>query len=135
MIRIGFDIGGVLSAYPDILLPLLRALAASGDVEVHAVTDMPREKALAMLALNAVPVPPERVHSADYAAHGDACKAVLARELGLDVLLDDHLGYAAVPGAPLRLLAMPNGDRDYYHRDWKTDGSEGAFGRRLQGKA
>lgn len=76
-------------------------------------------------------MPPERVHSCDYGGHGEECKAVKAREIGLDVLVDDFPGYVASVDAPtLRLLAMPDPTRDYYHDSWKTDGSEGAFGRR-----
>lgn len=129
-IRIGFDIGGVLSKYPE-ALAFYRACLASPLMDVHIVTDMPKEKALAMLRLNGIDLDPAYVHSCDYAEHGEECKAEKAKEIGLDVLIDDFIGYVAMPGGPaLRLLAMPDPARDYYHPDWKTDGTEGDFGRR-----
>lgn len=131
VIKIGFDIGGVLSKYPDILLPIVRALVASPDIEVHVLSDMSREKIVDMLVRNALPVRPEHVHACDYAEYGERCKAVEANDIGLDVLVDDFMGYLAMAGAPpLRLLSMPDPDRDYFHETWKTDGSEGNFGRR-----
>lgn len=134
--RIGFDIGGVLSKYPDILRPIVAALLAAPDVEVHVLTDMPdHAKAVRFCHDNGFAIPAERIHSCDYEAHGEECKAVKARDLDLSVLVDDFLGYVATVGAPtLRLLTMPDPTRDYYHPDWKTDGSEGAFGRRLAKK-
>ncbi len=132
MTRIGFDIGGVLSKYPDILRPIVAALLASPDVEVHVLSDMPsHEKCVLFVHMNGFAVPPERIHSCDYSEHGEECKAVKAREIGLDVLVDDFPGYVATIGAPaLRLLSMPDPTRDYYAESWKTDGSEGNFGRR-----
>ena len=72
------------------------------------------------------------VYSADYKAHGEACKAVLLRELGIDVLVDDHPGYLVWPWpgpAPLRLRVEPDVHRPYHAPEWETDGSEGDFGR------
>jgi hypothetical protein len=133
-LRIAFDVGGVISKYPGPLRALLLALHSTRlpGVEVHVVSDMhPREKVLDMLARNAIDVRPERVHSADYKGHGEACKAVLCRELGIDVLVDDHAAYVCTPGAPpVRLLVMPDPWLPYYADDWQTDGSEGDFGRR-----
>lgn len=126
--RIAFDVGGVLSKYPD----TFRRLVNSTSCEVHVISDMhPVEKILDMLRRNKFFVPPYRVHSADYAKHGENCKAVLCEELGIDMLFDDFIGYLA-GGKHIRLLVMPDPDRDYYHEDWKTDGSEGNFGRRKQ---
>jgi hypothetical protein len=129
--KIGFDIGGVLSKYPDILRPIVTALLAAPDVEVHVLTDMPMPAAVDMLSRNGLLLDGVTVHSCGYAEHGEECKAVKAREIGLDILIDDFPGYVATIGAPaLRLLAMPDPTRDYYHDTWKTDGSEGNFGRR-----
>mgnify|MGYP000343712098 CR=1 FL=1 len=131
-ISISFDIGGVLSKYPDILRPIVAALLASADVEVHVLSDMcPHEKCVAWVHQNGFPVPAAQIHSCDYSGLGEECKASKARELGLDVLVDDHPGYVATIGAPaLRLFTMPDPTRPYYHDDWTTDGSEGDFGRR-----
>lgn len=132
IVKIGFDIGGILSKYPDILRPLVRALLASPEIEVHVLSDMhPHAKCVQWVHMNDFDVPPEHIHSCDYTEHGEECKAVKARELGLHILVDDFIGYLAVIGSPpLRLLSMPDPSRDYYHETWKTDGSEGNFGRR-----
>lgn len=128
--RIGFDIGGILSKYREVLA-LYRVCLASMEMEVHIVTDMPKANALSMLRLNGIDLDPAYVHACDYAEHGEECKAEKAKEIGLDILIDDFIGYVAMPGAPaLRLLAMPDPTRDYYHPDWQTDGAEGEFGRR-----
>jgi hypothetical protein len=129
-IRIGFDIGGVLSKYPDLLRPIVTALLASPEVEVHVLSDMfPHEKCVAFVRDNGFLIPPEHIHSCDYGEHGELCKAEKMRELSLDIMLDDFPGYLA-EGCALRLLVMPDPNRPYYADDWKTDGSEGNFGRR-----
>lgn len=129
-VKVGFDIGGVLSKYPDILQPVVAALLASPHVEVHVLSDMfPHAKCVAFVHENGFHVPPERIHSCDYAAHGELCKAEKMRELGIDMMLDDFPGYLA-EGCALRLLVMPDPHRPYFHSSWKTDGSEGDFGRR-----
>ncbi len=132
MLRIAFDVGGVLSKRPDVFRPLLRALeGADGDgIEVWIISDMhPVEKIIDLLELNHMPCPLGQVRSADYKRHGEMCKAVLCEELGIDILVDDFPGYVAT-GRHVRLLVMPSPHEPYYHDDWKTDGSEGNFGRR-----
>lgn len=128
--RIAFDVGGVLSKYPSIFVPLLRALHTCEGVEVFIISDMhPVEKIVDMLQLNGVLY--NSVCSADYAEHGENCKAVLCEELSINILVDDFPGYVATVGKPrVRLLVMPDPDKDYYAPEWKTDGSEGNFGRR-----
>jgi hypothetical protein len=131
MVKIGFDIGGVLSKYPDILTPFVNSLVENcPDIEVHVLTDMhPIEKCRDWVARNGLKVKPENVHSCDYKEHGELCKTVKCKELSIDILMDDFIGYVA-EGAPIRLLVMPDAKRPYYHDDWQTDGSEGDFGRR-----
>jgi hypothetical protein len=136
-VRIAFDIGGVLSKQPDIFRPLVYALLqterASGYlVRVFVISDMrPHAKAVAFCHDNGFMVPPERIICADYDTHGENCKAVVCEELSIDVLVDDFPGYVAQIGSPrVRLLVMPDPSQPYYADDWKTDGSEGNFGRR-----
>ncbi len=131
MIRIAFDIGGVLSKWPQ-LITLLRALAVSPSVEVFVVSDMhPVAKIVDVLERNGILLSTAHVVAADYATHGEHCKAVVCRDLGIDILIDDFIGYlVGVDCPPIRLLVMPDPNRDYYHPDWQTDGSEGNFGRR-----
>lgn len=138
--KIAFDVGGVLSKYPEIFRPLLKLICRRGDdpayeIEAHIISDMhPKELILDMLARNGFDfVPPANVHSADYREHGELCKAVLCEQLGIDMLIDDFPGYVAC-GQHVRLLVMPCPTEPYYHDDWKTDGSEGDFGRRRKVK-
>jgi len=136
-VRIAFDIGGVLSKYPGVFRPLIDLLCFRGidpryGIETYILSDMkPHEKAVAFCHDNGFPVPPQRVVCCDYLEHGEGCKAVACERLGIDILVDDHIGYVATAGKPLvRLLVMPDPSLPYYHDDWKTDGSEGTFGRR-----
>lgn len=69
------------------------------------------------------------IYSADYKTHGENCKKVLCEHLCIDILIDDFIGYIA-EGDFVRLLVMPDPRKPYYSDDWKTDGSEGDFGRR-----
>jgi len=127
-----FDVGGVLSKYPHIFKPLLKALHCVADVEVWIISDMhPEQKIIDMLQLNGVSFLMHHVRSADYKTHGEMCKAVLCKELGIDLLIDDFPGYVA-SGNHVRLLVMPHPMEPYYHDEWKTDGSEGSFGRRVR---
>jgi len=130
VIKIAIDIGGVLSKYPDILKPLIKMLRGVAGVQVLILTDMRREKALSMLADNSVDIDPANVYSANYDTHGEACKAILCAELGIHVLIDDHLGYVCIPGdPPLRLCVQPDASLPYYHPSWKTGSDSGSFGR------
>lgn len=130
--RIAFDIGGVLSKYPQFFRPLVAALLDAPGVEVFVVSDMkPHAKAVAFCHDNGFMVSPERIVCADYETYGEYCKTDVCQGLGISVLVDDFAGYVAVPGSPpVRLLVMPDPFLPYYADDWKTDGSEGSFGRR-----
>ena len=93
----------------------------------------PHEKAVAFCHDNGFYVRAENIISADYETHGENCKAVACEQLGIDILIDDFPGYVAQIGSPrVRLLVMPDPSQPYYHDDWKTDGSEGEFGRRVR---
>lgn len=139
VVRIGLDVGGVLSKYPCVFRALIAVAEAAeagvcdAVVEWHIVSDMhPKSEILAMLDLNNVWIDPDRVHSADFAKYGEACKVILARELELDMMIDDFPGYVA-EGDHARLLVLPNIRQPYYHDDWKVptkDGVHSDFGRR-----
>ncbi len=132
--RISFDIGGVLSAYPQEMHTLIGALHSDGH-EIHVITDMhDRAATLAQLEDNGFGwIPPEHVHNADYKTHGEMCKPVLLRDLGIDAHIDDFPGYlvwdSSLGPAPLRLLVCPDAFRPYWHPDWKCEGAD--FGRRV----
>ena len=128
MTTIAFDVGGVLSKFPDVFRPIINALVCQ--VQVVYISDMhPPQKIVDMLNMNGFPCDLSMVHSADFNTHGELCKAVLCEQLGVDVLIDDFAGYVG-DGRHVRLLVMPDPHEPYYHDSWKTDGSEGDFGRR-----
>lgn len=131
MIRVAFDIGGVLSKYPDVLRPLLKLLVDAG-AEVFCVTDMhPLDLVLETLRLNNFDfLGPARVLVADYQTHVEGCKAVLLQQHQIDLLVDDFIGYLAEPG-PIRCLVMPDSSKPYYHSTWKTVSGEADFGRKI----
>lgn len=127
MIKIAFDVGGVLSKHKSIR-DLFKVLCKSPNVQVYVISDMhPVQKIEQMLMDNGLEIP--LVHSANYNKYGENCKKVLCEKLGIDILIDDFIGYVA-EGDFVRLLVMPDPRKPYYSDDWKTDGSEGDFGRR-----
>lgn len=130
-LRVAFDIGGVISKYPEILREMSMVLLMGG-AEVYVITDMHNHAAVVhMLAANGFDfIAPDRVHCADYTTHGEGCKAELLRELDIHVMLDDFVGYVADPGCPVRCLVMPDSSRPYYADDWKAPDGEMEFGRR-----
>jgi hypothetical protein len=126
--KIAFDVGGVLSKHKSIR-DLYVALSNCGTVQTFVISDMhPIEKITDMLQLNGLPFK-DNVYSADYSTHGENCKRILCEELGIDILIDDFMGYVA-QGKHVRMLVMPDPIEPYFADDWKTDGSEGNFGRR-----
>lgn len=131
-LRVGFDVGGVISKQPDIFRAYIAALVAGG-VEVYVITDMPdHAEVMRMLGDNGFGmIEPGRVRLADYATYGELCKGVLLRELQLDVYHDDFLPYLAEPHCPVRLLMMPDPRRPYYAPAWRSDAAGGDFCRRV----
>lgn len=120
MIKVGFDIGGVLSKHPDIFQPMIEALNAHPAFEVHVLTDVLPPRSFRLVQENNITVPPERIHSCDYARYGDTCKAEKVRELGITLMIDDHLPYLL----PMRedpvvcLRVLPDG-QDMFHPNFK----------------
>src|SRR5271166_182329 len=112
MLKIGLDIGGVVSKHPSQFRELCNLLKDS--CEIFIITDMhDKDKILVMLKENGFGmIPPERVYSADYKNHGEMCKAILLRELGIDIFIDDFGGYvqwdSQLGAAPIRLLMAPD---------------------------
>jgi hypothetical protein len=124
--KVAFDVGGVLTRYPRECRELIACLLQGGH-EVFVVTDMPdRDKVVAALVANDFTDPRllGNVVLARHSRHGDACKAVVLLDLGIDVLVDDHLGYLGWPWptrAPLRLLVVPDPRRAYYGETWRGE--------------
>lgn len=125
--KIAFDVGGVISKYPDTFRELIRKLEFI--CTVYIISDMhPVESILETLELNNICVDKRNVFSADYAKYGEHCKTKLCEELGIDILIDDFMGYLA-DGDYIRLLVMPDSSRPYWHDTWKVK-TESDFGRR-----
>lgn len=166
--KIGFDIGGVISKYPHQMWDIIDRFrytlhrTCDGDWEdnikdIYIITDMhPKDKVCQTLIDNGFYstyksaglreqtktefhdqyykgiIHPDNIYCADYEKYGNMAKAVLIKQLGLDVFVDDFDGYLQwdswLGPQPLLLKVMPDAFKPYWHDDWKCDGGE--FGRR-----
>lgn len=122
-IRIGFDIGGVISKYPDEMREMMWMLDGNDSVEgspfeIYIITDMPRAQAIAMLKENKVCFNEGRLLCADWAKHGDRCKSILMAEHKIDIMIDDRLDYI-MEGCRIGLFVVPRPDVGYYAKGWK----------------
>lgn len=133
--RIAFDIGGVISKFPNEFADMMAAFWRAEHL-IYILTDMhDRDEVERMLKDNGVMRhirSPGHILIADYATHGEAAKAVILRDKGIDVFVDDFPGYLVWPWptpAPLRLQVMPDPRRPYWHPGWACNGGE--FGRRV----
>lgn len=135
-LRVALDIGGVMSKYPDVIRAFARALLDGGAL-IYVITDMPRhDEVMQMLATNDFGfIQAEYVHCADYKAYGEGCKAELLAALEIDLVLDDCLGYMAIPGRTVRCLVMPDATQPYWHPTWDAGLANSIdFGRRVYRK-
>lgn len=131
-LRISFDIGGVLSKYPDQFRKLVGALLASSAIEVFVITDMPNhDQSVRFVQENGFNIPEERILNSDYATNGENCKAETIEKYNIDIHIDDFPGYCAHDKC-ISLFVWPNPEKPYYNDSWITDGSEGNFGRRVK---
>lgn len=149
--NIAFDIGGVISKYPGQFAEIAYAVLRYDPERIndpldcyyrgnqaYVITDMhPKEQVIETLKLNHLcpnPFREDRIYCADYATHGEFCKAILCKQLGIHVFIDDFGGYLqwdnSFGPAPLRLLVMPDGFKPYWAPDWKTK-DDSDFGRRV----
>ena len=140
--RIAFDIGGVLSKYPKIFMSMIKAFDRNNYrtrkdsylyIEMFIITDMHNlseiKEALQLNDLYQY-IPEGNVYSADFEKYGEACKAVLLKQLKMDLFFDDFPAYVSEGDETCRCLVMPNLKKPYYDDDWKTPNSVGDFGRR-----
>jgi hypothetical protein len=121
ILRIGFDVGGVLTKYPRVFRKLIKTLSGRDDIEIWFISDIhPRSKIAVMLGENGIPFTLDRIRSADFLTQGEQCKAVVADEIGLDILIDDNPGYLSIPGSPpIRLCVQADPYDPYNAPDWK----------------
>jgi len=116
-LKIAFDIGGVISRYPQEMLNLMQSLQKGG-VDIHIITDMNQKDALSACRENNINfLPEENIHSADWSAHGDCCKTVVCDKLGIDILLDDRPDYCA-DGNFIGFVLSPRVRKPYYAPGW-----------------
>lgn len=133
--KVAFDIGGVLSKFPNLFREMVLILMRGG-AEVFIITDMhKRDEVLQMLRDNDFGVIPEaNVYSADYTNHGEFCKAILLKQLKIDIFFDDFVGYvqwdSKLGDAPVRCLLAPDGFKPYWADSW-TVPTNHDFGRRV----
>jgi len=123
IIKVAFDIGGVLSRHTEVLRKMAEVFGSATDIfETHVLTDISKKMAMQMLMDNGLAHlfgrDGERVHHADYAKYGDNCKSVVLKEIGIDVLFDDHMSYL-MDAPALGLLVMPRASLPFYSDQWK----------------
>lgn len=130
--KISFDIGGVLSKYPEKFRKLIDILLKSEDVEVYVITDMHiHEQSVKFVHGNGFNVADDHILNADFAKYGEQCKEKVIEEYGIDMHFDDFPGYCA-NNKCINLFVWPNPELPYYSDTFITDGSEGSFGRRIK---
>lgn len=131
--KVAFDIGGVVSKYPDKFRELINALILAKS-DVYVITDMhDKIEVVKQLRSNGFEaIPEDNVYCADYDQYGEFCKAVLLKDLKIDLFFDDFVGYVGWDSkfgeAPIRCLLAPNAFKPYWDDSWKCEG--GQFGRR-----
>jgi len=136
--KIGFDIGGVISKYPECFRGLINTLfydECDGN-PIYIITDQhPKEEVVKSLQENLFDISRFRgIFCADYAKYGNMAKAILIKELALDIFIDDFDGYlqwdSSLGPQPLLLKVMPDAFKPYWADSWQTpEGSD--FGRRV----
>ncbi len=141
--RIEFDIGGVLSKYPLEFRTLINTLGI--DCDIFIITDQhPKEEVMKVLKNNHFLdyvennhfldyVEPWNIYCADYEKYGNMAKAVLIKELEIEIFFDDFDGYlqwdSSLGPQPILLKVMPDAFKPYWSDDWKLDENQN-FGRR-----
>jgi hypothetical protein len=133
--RIGFDIGGVLSKYPEEFRQFLWEYIDKEDPpRIYVITDQhPKDEVLKTLRNNDFGfIHEDDIYCANYEQYGNAAKAKLIAELKLDMFIDDFDGYlqwdSSFGPQPILLKVQPDMFKPYWHETWKAKG--GDFGRR-----
>lgn len=132
--NVAFDIGGVLSKYPELFLGAIKYEKQSqGNIDnVYIITDMHKpEQTLDMLTRNGFMdyLKKDNIINADFEKYGEACKKVELEKHNICMFFDDFPAYVS-DGCPIKCRVLPDLTKPYYADSWQTDGSEGSFGRR-----
>ncbi len=136
-LTIAFDIGGVISRYPEKMKQLMAVLIKGGAL-VYILTDMNPVDALAAVRANGLMhlIGHDRllsdpyfqsarnryILSANWSRDGDLCKTRIMEDEGIDFLIDDRPDYAA-KGDFIGLVLSPRPDVPYYHESWSNTGT------------
>jgi hypothetical protein len=149
--KIGFDIGGVLSKYPDAFKDVIGNWLYSGSefcdhIKIYFITDQhPKEQVVKTLIDNGFTGEwltnncqcrngelEAMVYCCDYDKYGNMAKAVIISELKLDMFFDDFDGYlqwdSKFGPQPILCKIMPDAFKPYWADSWKCEGGE--FGRK-----
>lgn len=125
-LKVGFDIGGVITKYPETFKQLIRVLFEGG-AEVFIITDQTnKDQVIQTLKDNGLDyIHPDNIFCANYEKYGDYAKSIIVNKLRLDIYIDDHLPYlnwdSWMGSAPVRLLVLPDGFKPYYSDSWKQE--------------
>jgi hypothetical protein len=118
--RISFDIGGVISRYPKQMKMLIWALLQSC-IDVYVVTDMPWPTARELLNSNGFDcIDDDHLKSADWNTHGDRCKAMLLKQLAIDIHFDDYPAYCVTDCDTIGMFVWPVPSKPFSAPGWKT---------------
>jgi hypothetical protein len=115
--KIGFDIGGTISRYPEKMKELMTILKKGG-AQVCVITDIPYDQACQLCLDNEIPVLASQIHSCNWSEHQDLCKTLKCEELKVDFLIDDRPDYCAVGDFIGLVLAPRPKTRPYYSDSW-----------------
>lgn len=114
-LKISFDIGGVITKFPEEFKTLIHILNQSDLVEIYVITDIPEKvTVLEILKKQGLDRLFDYVNiiSADYSKYGESCKAKVMKELGINIHIDDHMPYL-VEGCTIGLFVVPRIDIPY----------------------
>lgn len=119
--KLVFDLGGVITKYPEFFRTLI--LSLSNTCEIYCISDIPdKMEIVKCLRMNDIAIKEENVYSADYTKYGEMCKAVLCKELKIDCIFDDFVGYlmadSSIGHTPIRLHVQPNAFLPYCADNW-----------------
>ena len=113
-VRVSFDLGGLVTRAPRVLVPIIRALVASPEVDLLSLTDLDRGRAREVLdEVGLGEIPDAALICASWDDGGELCKVEARRAHGIDLHVDDLLPYAQHCDLPdgrpgLGLVLMPS---------------------------
>ncbi len=121
VLKVAFDLGGLISRYPGEMKTLMACLIRSG-AEVFILTDMNHIDARRAITENNLggfisADWSKHILSADWSKHGDLCKTILMEMHKINILIDDRPNYAAI-GNFIGLVLSPRPHVPYYHNTW-----------------